>query len=463
MRIKFSKSSKVIALIFILTILISTLAYATITPVSEGKGFQLSTGSTSATILPKWNNARVQIIGTACPVSYFLPTNSGPEWSAFKINKPACITLCEPVQDGTLSGATCGGCSKTCGGGTRTCTKTCVGVSCGGGGCSSGDTYSEACNTQACVTCEAPSSVCIGQQAQCSDGTTRPGTKIPSCSSGTDASLCVDASRTASDGCGRTCTFTGTKTTGSCAKCEAPSSVCIGQQAQCSDGSTKPGTLNCASAGTCFSSDTQILMADGTYKNIEEINSGDKVVSYDEKNKQFVTSIVGDLMTHNGVDSFKNDFAVSPLLELTVQAGDKVLKTKVTNNHPYYSSSYGKYKQLFELNVGDDIKTIYGNGIILSKEALIDGSSTEEEKSTVVYNLEMAVGPKSYLANNAVVHNGGGGDTGGTKTTTPTPEPTPQPTTCCCPGQVWDNYLALMVDDPCAYMGNCCGPQSFSR
>ncbi len=151
MRIKFSK---IIALILVLTILIISAYFvsSTLTLTAGNKGFQLGSGSTPATVVTKSYGikSKVQITGTNCPVSYFLPTNSQPEWDEFKKYKPACISLCEPVQDGILSGASCGGCSKICGGGTRTCTRTCVGRSCGGGGCLSGDTYSESCNTQCC-------------------------------------------------------------------------------------------------------------------------------------------------------------------------------------------------------------------------------------------------------------------------------------------------------------------------
>ena len=171
-------------------------------------------------------------------------------------------------------------------------------------------------------------------------------------------------------------------------------------------GPDRDGTTPPATGGGCFLADTHVLMADGSSKEIKDIVPEDVVVSYDTETNQFVTSVVGKLIIHDGKDSFMNDFSKFPLISLSVLTKDKLITFEVTVNHPFYDPVSKKFKQLREFKVGDELKTIYGGGIIVKENNLIDETSSTSEKSTVIYNLEISQGPKNYIANGIIVHNG---------------------------------------------------------
>ncbi|VVB83409.1 Hom_end-associated Hint [uncultured archaeon] len=156
---------------------------------------------------------------------------------------------------------------------------------------------------------------------------------------------------------------------------------------------------------TCFVAGTQISMADGSVKEIQKISVGDQVVSYDEKADQFTTSTVGNLIIHDGKDAPLNDYTTYPLMKLSVKVGDKLISTEVTLNHPFYDPTNKVFKELKEFKLGDKLKTIEGIGIMTNEETLIDKNSDDLQRQTIVYNLEMANGPKNYLANGIVAHN----------------------------------------------------------
>jgi hypothetical protein len=155
MRIKFSKSSKIIALVFVLSILIISVYFVSsaLTTTDSNKGWKIDAGSFTGILTKYYNNAKAQITVTNCPDIYFIPTNSLEEWTIFKTNKPACISICDTYQDGSWSAWTCGAYTYECEG-TRSCARTCVGINCGGS-CPS-DTYGTATsrqeNTPACPT-----------------------------------------------------------------------------------------------------------------------------------------------------------------------------------------------------------------------------------------------------------------------------------------------------------------------
>lgn len=132
---------------------------------------------------------------------------------------------------------------------------------------------------------------------------------------------------------------------------------------------------------------------------------GDTVVSYDEARDQFTKSVVGKVIIHDGRSYAMNDYTKDPLIKLSINMNEKIVATEVTENHPYFDPLSKSYKQIREFKIGDVIKTIEGNGIIVGKEILIDKNSSRKKQSTTVYNLMMAEGPNNYIVNGAVVHN----------------------------------------------------------
>jgi hypothetical protein len=68
----------------------------------------------------------------------------------------------------------------------------------------------------------------------------------------------------------------------------------------------------------CFVRGTQVKMADGSYKNIEDIEEGDMVLSYDQESKDFTPSRVEKL----------NENPSKPMVRVTLEDGTKITCTE---------------------------------------------------------------------------------------------------------------------------------------
>lgn len=163
--------------------------------------------------------------------------------------------------------------------------------------------------------------------------------------------------------------------------------------------------------GDCCFASNQLIFTTKGFMEIKDIKVNDKIVSYDEKTNTFTTSIVGQVIVHDGKQNNFANFIKHPLVKLSVDVNGKLYETRVTNNHPYLDAVEMRYKQLREFKVGDNVRTIAGRGLIVGKEVLIDAHSSSEMHNEIVYNLHMSEGPHNYIVNGAVVHNkeGGGG------------------------------------------------------
>jgi hypothetical protein len=148
--------------------------------------------------------------------------------------------------------------------------------------------------------------------------------------------------------------------------------------------------------GCCFIAGTQVTMADGTTKNIEDIKIGEKLIGKDNQINtvlSFVRPVLGErtLISINGSKPF------------------------ITNDHPVYcqdgvwksfdpEATKSKYEKLRDwnigkLSVGDIIDTLNGTGV------KVDSLTEHNDNSSLqVYNFSLD-GNHTYIANDLVVHN----------------------------------------------------------
>jgi hypothetical protein len=151
-------------------------------------------------------------------------------------------------------------------------------------------------------------------------------------------------------------------------------------------------------AGCCFVAGTKVTMADGSIKNIEDVQLGEQLIGKDDcinTVMNFIRPVLGDrkLVSINGSDPF------------------------VTDDHPLFVRGFGwksfdpaatkkKYKVFSEtgvgqLQVGDVIETLDKVGLLV--ESL---ESHTGDFDLQVYNFELD-GNHTYIANNLVAHNKG--------------------------------------------------------
>jgi uncharacterized protein YfaS (alpha-2-macroglobulin family) len=136
-----------------------------------------------------------------------------------------------------------------------------------------------------------------------------------------------------------------------------------------------------AESGGCFAKGTQVLMADNTTRNIEDVAVGDKVATYggNENNEKISAKVLKT--------------------EDVVESGFLVVneKLRVTANHVLWVN--GDWRQAGVIQIGDTLRGINGNEKVYSIEW--------RREKTHVYNLEIE-NYHTYIADNVWVHNGKG-------------------------------------------------------
>ncbi len=137
--------------------------------------------------------------------------------------------------------------------------------------------------------------------------------------------------------------------------------------------------------GGCFTAETQILMADGTYKSISEIKAGDKVLTKaHEWSAELVEAEVKDTVSH-----FVGEYLV---------INDDL---EVTAVHVVFVN--GAWDVAGNIKPGDRLLNKDGEEVVVNTIRKVNGP-------VWVYNFEVE-GYHTYLANDFYVHNDKGGDT----------------------------------------------------
>ena len=147
----------------------------------------------------------------------------------------------------------------------------------------------------------------------------------------------------------------------------------------------------------CFAPGTLISMADGSFKNIEDIQPNDDIIAYNENTKEFVNKKVIKAYVHHNA---------SVLVELTFNNN---IQLQLTPGHPLYSTNGWKSldidNSLYEhetittlLALGDEIIGINGNSVLMQIKYLDIGLNYN------VYTIEVE-DCHTFLANGLVAHN----------------------------------------------------------
>jgi len=132
----------------------------------------------------------------------------------------------------------------------------------------------------------------------------------------------------------------------------------------------------------CFAAGTKITLFNLAFKNIEDIKAGDLVLSYNIRNKRFVSGRV--------LDAFERE--TNELIII-----NKEIKT--TAEHPFFVLNKNKYIDAEDLSVGDILLGSDGSNIVITSLKI------ERLKEKIkVYNFDVD-GYDNYFADNVLVHN----------------------------------------------------------
>ncbi len=172
---------------------------------------------------------------------------------------------------------------------------------------------------------------------------------------------------------------------------------------ECDDGNLNDGD-GCSSvckieATNCFAAGTKILMADGKEKNIEEIVSGDLILSYDFVSNKLTTTTVGGVWSGPHDDNYlinENIYVTSEHPFWTIESGWVAIDPNMTlSRHNWLPQ---------QLKIGDHLLNSWGQAIEIF--------SIEEKFGEIqTYNLINIEKYNNYFANGVLVHNKSGDTT----------------------------------------------------
>lgn len=140
----------------------------------------------------------------------------------------------------------------------------------------------------------------------------------------------------------------------------------------------------------CFLAGTDIAMANGYSKNIEEIQIGDVVRSWDFTSSQVVQQFVTDVLRG----------ATNQVIEIHTESS---VIDGVTGRHPFYVESQGEWIDAADLQMGDELLVINQGRIRTEKIQSIQVIEFSEPRR--VYNFTVASPQHNYFAENILVHN----------------------------------------------------------
>jgi RHS repeat-associated protein len=150
----------------------------------------------------------------------------------------------------------------------------------------------------------------------------------------------------------------------------------------------------------CFEAGTQVLMADGSQKNIEDVDAGDMVKTFNKATGKIENNEVKNMTEKQRSDMIRIEF------------GNNTVNTN-SADHPYYVPGKGwcsytpklssqRYDlDVSQLEVGDECYE-YSNGNVQKVQV----HSIEELNITLTtYNLDVISNSNTYFANGILVHN----------------------------------------------------------
>ena len=151
----------------------------------------------------------------------------------------------------------------------------------------------------------------------------------------------------------------------------------------------------------CFPATAQVSMANGSFKNISEVEVGDKVLSYNVLTKKSETTTVRKVQIHKHKQfDISKVLLIDPTQSMTASLGVKYnLKSlEATANHPILTDK-GMVK-MGNLKVGNQVY-VYDNETNTFKNHKIFITQPSNSKVSKVYNL--LTDKDNYLVNSVVV------------------------------------------------------------
>jgi prepilin-type N-terminal cleavage/methylation domain-containing protein len=139
--------------------------------------------------------------------------------------------------------------------------------------------------------------------------------------------------------------------------------------------------MSCSCQAYCFLADTKVTMADGNYKNIQDVKVGDMVLSYDSVTQKNVPEKVTKIFEH-GREAIDHYLVINDSI-------------KVTENHPFYLN--GSYQPIGLAKLGDRLLNSNGETVTITKIERIN-------EPAPTYNLEVE-NTHNYYTNDILVHN----------------------------------------------------------
>ncbi|MFG3266327.1 Hint domain-containing protein [Streptomyces bobili] len=147
---------------------------------------------------------------------------------------------------------------------------------------------------------------------------------------------------------------------------------------------------------------TEVLMADGTTKPIEDVRIGDEVLATDPETRTVVRTVIAEITGEGPKD----------LVTVTITVHDEKMRITATDGHPFWVPALGRWVEAGELTAGQELRTPAGERVRIT-------AADHTRQSATMHNLTIAELHTYYVRAGSVpvlVHNCGGATSPGTPT-----------------------------------------------
>ncbi len=117
--------------------------------------------------------------------------------------------------------------------------------------------------------------------------------------------------------------------------------------------------------GESFSPETQVLMADGSTKPLDQVKVGDRVEATDPATGKTSAQTVTKVWVNRDTD----------LMDVTITAGGVASVIHATQHHLFWNATRHKWIEAEQLNAGDQLRTDNGQLAVVARTTIVPGAA----------------------------------------------------------------------------------------
>ena len=183
--------------------------------------------------------------------------------------------------------------------------------------------------------------------------------------------------------------------------CTVASDGLCGVAEEADEGASAGERAAAACGGESFAADTNVVLADGSTKAIDQVKIGDKVEATDPTTGKTAAQTVTQVWVNHDTD----------LMDLTVQTGAKSSVIHATQHHLFWDATRHAWTEADRLTAGDQLRTDDGTFAAVTSTLVVTGAADMWDLTvTNNHDFYIVTATANILVHNCPTRFGNGGD-----------------------------------------------------